>query len=59
VRDDRWRLIRYADGLEELYDHRQDPHEWINLAGDPRYAETVKELRQVPGQTWEPDALTR
>jgi arylsulfatase A-like enzyme len=47
VRDARWRLIRYADGSEELYDHRQDPHEWNNLAGDPMFAETVKALRQV------------
>lgn len=38
VRDDRWRLIRYADGSEELYDHRQDPHEWDNLASGAEYA---------------------
>jgi arylsulfatase A-like enzyme len=38
VRDDRWRLIRYADGSEELYDHDQDPHEWQNLAADRRFA---------------------
>ena len=33
VRDRHWRYIRYADGSEELYDHRQDPNEWTNLAG--------------------------
>lgn len=27
-----WRYIRYADGSEELYDLRQDPHEWTNIA---------------------------
>jgi arylsulfatase A-like enzyme len=37
VRDDRWRLIRYADGSEELYDHDQDPHEWQNLGADRRF----------------------
>jgi arylsulfatase A-like enzyme len=37
-----WRYIRYADGGEELYDHRSDPHEWTNLAGDVRFA-PVKE----------------
>ncbi|MCI0457614.1 MAG: sulfatase [Gemmataceae bacterium] len=47
VRDGRWRLIRYADGSEELYDHRQDPHEWNNLVGDPKLAAPVKALRQV------------
>jgi arylsulfatase A-like enzyme len=34
VRDQRYRLIRYANGKEELYDHQQDPHEWHNLAGN-------------------------
>ena len=38
VRDDDWRLIRYRDGSEELYDHRQDPHEWNNLAAERLYA---------------------
>lgn len=33
VRTRDWRLIRYADGAEELYDHRDDPHEWANLEG--------------------------
>lgn len=32
VRSEHWRYIRYADGSEELYDHRNDPHEWINVA---------------------------
>jgi arylsulfatase A-like enzyme len=41
VRSDRWRYIRYVDGSEELYDHDADPREWVNLAGDPRFA-TVK-----------------
>jgi choline-sulfatase len=29
-----WRLIRYVDGSEELYDIRNDPHEWHNLAAE-------------------------
>lgn len=32
VKSERWRYIRYADGSEELYDHRTDPNEWTNLA---------------------------
>lgn len=35
VRTDRWRYIRYSDGVEELYDHSKDPWEHSNLlAGD-------------------------
>ena len=30
-----WRLVVYEDGAEELYDHRSDPDEYHNLAGDP------------------------
>jgi arylsulfatase A-like enzyme len=38
LRDERFRYTRYRDGSEELYDHRYDPHEWNNLARDPRFA---------------------
>ncbi|MCH7987927.1 MAG: sulfatase [Planctomycetes bacterium] len=41
VRSDRWRYIRYADGSEELYDHKTDPHEWHNLAADKKYAKVI------------------
>lgn len=44
LRTDRWRLIRYADGSEELYDHSRDSHEWTNLAGEPKFAEIQKQL---------------
>jgi len=44
VRSERWRYIKYSDGLEELYDHNKDPHEWNNLAADPKYAAVKKEL---------------
>ena len=44
VRTERWRFIRYADGSEELYDMINDPHEWHNLADDPRHADTIREL---------------
>jgi arylsulfatase A-like enzyme len=46
VRSERWRYIRYADGSEELYDHRRDPNEWTNLAGSPGYAEVIAEHRR-------------
>ena len=43
IRSERWRYIRYADGSEELYDHRHDEMEWENLAHSPILRE-VKEL---------------
>lgn len=46
VRTARYRYIRYADGGEELYDHATDPHEWTNLAGDPRFRETLASHRR-------------
>ncbi len=58
VRSQRWRYIRYADGTEELYDHRVDPNEWTNLASDPRFADIkhdharwlpVSEAQPAPG----------
>lgn len=35
ARSERYRYIRYPDGTEELYDHRADPNEYINLANRP------------------------
>jgi len=49
VRSQHWRYIRYADGSQELYDHRSDPNEWTNLAGDPQYADIISEhARHLP-----------
>lgn len=46
LRHDQWRYIRYCDGSEELYDHRNDPHEWHNLASDPEL-QSVKDAFQA------------
>jgi arylsulfatase A-like enzyme len=49
IRTRNWRYIRYADGSEELYDHRVDPNEWRNLAKDEKHVQTLRELA-----TWLP-----
>lgn len=50
VRSQNWRYIRYADGTEELYDHRNDPNEWTNLAADPRFVPVIEKHREwLPG----------
>ncbi len=46
VRSDHFRYICYREGSEELYDHRSDPQERVNLAADPRFAHIKKQLAQ-------------
>ena len=46
LRTERWRYIRYEDGAEELYDHQDDPHEWVNLAGDQQHAGQLGLMRE-------------
>ena len=45
VRSLHWRYSLANDGTEELYDHRSDPNEWINLWDDQEYMEEKAELR--------------
>lgn len=35
----------YFDGFEELYDHASAPHEFTNLAADPKLARENARLR--------------
>jgi arylsulfatase A-like enzyme len=44
IRTRDWRLIVYEDGAKELYDHRNDPDEFINLANDPAHQATINRL---------------
>ena len=46
LRTDRWRYIRYNEGSEELYDLKNDPNEWHNLAGQKKHAETRRALAE-------------
>ncbi len=59
VRSDRYRYIRYADGGEELYDHRTDPHEWNNLAGSAEHAAIKTELADWIAKRWAEPAPTK
>lgn len=55
VRSQEWRYIRYNDGTEELYNRKDDPHEWHNLASDPRYSKVIEEHRKwIPSSFAEP-----
>ena len=44
IRSKDWRYIRYDDGSEELYYHKNDPNEWTNEADNPEYASIKEEL---------------
>ena len=46
LRTDQWRLVRYADGSEELYDLKQDPNEWENLADSKTHKKTKAKLSE-------------
>ena len=45
VRSRNWRYVLCNNGEEELYDHRNDPHEWHNLANVSEYDEVKNQLR--------------
>ncbi len=51
-----WRYIRYFDGSEELYDIKDDPSEWTNLAHDPAYAPIKRKLAQFLPKSNAPNA---
>lgn len=50
LRTSKWRYTRWgetADSInEELYDHKNDPEEQVNLADNSNYKNTMKELRK-------------
>ena len=44
IRTEHWRYIRYANGDEELYEHRTDRHEFHNLASDTKFQDVKDKL---------------
>ena len=54
IMNQNWRYIHYADGTEELYNTKQDPHEWENLAGDPGFEDTKERLMKSAPETFAP-----
>ena len=51
IRNQDWRYTRYIDNSEELYDHRSDPEEWLNLASKPEFKNIKDHLsKYIPGE---------
>lgn len=49
VRTERWTYAEWDEGKAgvQLYDHDADPHEYKNLAADPKHAGTVAEMKKL------------
>ena len=60
MRTERWRYIEWENGKRgnQLYDHTVDPQELKNLAGDPKYAETVAEMKALVKKNWPADSFS-
>ncbi len=54
VRTERWRYTEWDDGKlgAQLYDHDADPHEFVNLYGDPKYAKVENEMKALVKKNW-------
>ncbi|MBM83318.1 MAG: iduronate-2-sulfatase [Planctomycetaceae bacterium] len=59
VRSDRYRYIRYHDGSEELYDHRNDPNEWHNIAASKDHQSVKQQLAMWIVKDWAESAPTK
>jgi choline-sulfatase len=58
VRSGPYKYIACAVDPPQLYDLAADPHERVNLAGDPAHGEAERALAALVSETWDSDALT-
>jgi len=54
IRDERYRLIHYADGSAELYDMQEDPNEFTNLIGQSKMQSVRNSLLSYLPETFSP-----
>jgi iduronate 2-sulfatase len=53
LRGDKWAYFSYHDGTEELYDMKGDAQQFHNRAGNPEFANALKERRAALAQRLE------
>jgi arylsulfatase A-like enzyme len=46
LRNKNYRYTVYNDGFEELYDHRNDPNEWTNIANNATNKDVLEKFRK-------------
>jgi len=49
-----WRYISYHDGGEELYNIKEDPNEWNNLAKDEKYRPVIDDMKKSAPKVFAP-----
>ena len=59
VRRGRYKLNYYHGEQPELFDPSADPHETVNLASDPAYADVRDDLIALVLDDWSPDEIDR
>jgi len=46
LREKNFAYMRYNDGQEELYDMKNDPHQFTNLSANPEYSSILKQMQK-------------
>lgn len=59
IRQGRFKLNYYHGYRPQLFDLRNDPHEQVDLAGDPGYAAIERQLTREVLRGWDPDLIER
>ena len=49
-----WRYISYFNGGEELYNVKEDPNEWYNLAGEEKYRPIIQKMQKSAPKEFAP-----
>jgi choline-sulfatase len=54
-----WRYISYTDGGEELYNVKEDPNEWYNLAADEKYRPVMQDMQKSAPKVFAPEVTPK